>query len=134
MAYNNKLQEFLQSKGITQSDLSFGTRISNVTINKICRQKLSPSKTLMGKINQYLVKVKNCTEEEVKDILPAYIAKVKEEVTEMKIKTKEKSAKVKADVAEMVDNVKEEIKEQTTKTSKKVKEITENVSEKVEDL
>ena len=131
MAYDNKLQEFLQSKGITQSDLSFGTRISNVTINKICRQKLSPSKTLMGKINQYLVKVKNCTEDEVKDILPAYVAKVKEEVAEIKTKAMDKTAKVKAEASEMVENAKEEIKEQTAKASKKVKEITENVSEKV---
>jgi transcriptional regulator with XRE-family HTH domain len=130
MAYNNNLQDFLQNKGITQSEVSLGTRTSNVTINKICRKKLSPSRTLIGKITQYLVNVKNCTVDEIEKALPMYVAKVREEIAEKKGPIKEKIAKIK-DTAEAVV---EEVKEKKATATKKIKEIAKDMEGKVDDL
>jgi predicted transcriptional regulator len=78
MYYDNGLLEYLQNNGITQSDLSLGSRISNVTICKVCRKKLSPSKTLIGKIGKYLAQAANCTPDDLKRILPPYVITKKE--------------------------------------------------------
>ena len=91
MFYENSLLTFLQNNGMTQSDLSLGSRISNVSINKICRKKLSPSLTLVGKISKYLIQETNCTAEDLKQILPPYVKKEKI-VVEKEVIVKEKEA------------------------------------------
>jgi transcriptional regulator with XRE-family HTH domain len=75
MQYENGLLEFLQNNGITQSDVALGSRVSHVTINKICNKKLSPSKTLVGKISMYLTKEANCTMDDIKKMLPEHVSK-----------------------------------------------------------
>ena len=98
MLYDNGLLEYLQNNGITQSDLSLGSRISNVTISKVCRKKLSPSKTLVGKISQYLIRETSCTASDLKKILPPYVAVKREKIViekEAAIKDKETDIKVK---------------------------------------
>jgi transcriptional regulator with XRE-family HTH domain len=75
MQYENGLLEFLQNNGITQSDVALGSRVSHVTINKICNKKLSPSKTLVGKISIYLTKEANCTMDDIKKMLPEHVSK-----------------------------------------------------------
>lgn len=78
MQYENGLLEFLQNNGLTQSNVALGSRISQVTINRICNKKLSPSKTLIGKISKYLVREVDCTTEDIKKVLPEHISTKKE--------------------------------------------------------
>lgn len=96
MLYDNGLLEYLQKNGISQSDLSLGSRISNVTISKVCRKKLSPSKTLVGKISQYLIKETNCTASDLKKILPPYVAIKREKIViEKEAVVKDKDPEIK---------------------------------------
>jgi transcriptional regulator with XRE-family HTH domain len=78
MQYENGLLVYLQNNGITQSDVALGSRVSHVTINKICNKKLSPSKTLVGKIAKYLTKDENCSMADVQKMLPEHISTKKE--------------------------------------------------------
>lgn len=109
MQYENGLLEFLQSNGITQSDVALGSRISHVTINRICNKKLSPSKTLVGKITKYLIKEGTCSMDDVKRILPQFIAikKEKEEKKEkIKVAKPESSEPKKEEVVEKKEKIK----------------------------
>jgi transcriptional regulator with XRE-family HTH domain len=143
MYYDNGLLEFLQSHGITQSGLSLGSRISNVTISKVCRKKLSPSKTLIGKISQYLIKETNCSPDDLKKILPPYVAVKKENVEikkekivikdiEEKEEGKNKKEKVvKEKVVKEKEVIEKEVKEKVKTDDKEVVEETEIKKEKV---
>jgi transcriptional regulator with XRE-family HTH domain len=69
--YDNRLLEYIQSKGITQTSLAYDCGVSLAYIGKICRKQIVPSETILGKIKTFLIERNGLTEEDIRYILPS---------------------------------------------------------------
>lgn len=67
---NNNLKEILEGEGIKQTELSDETKVSNVTINKICNQKRAGSPTTNSKLLRGINSILKKDKYSIKDIFP----------------------------------------------------------------